>query len=98
MLSIRPNVNSIPVQSRLITSRRSKFMKVNRIPKTYTKHAPSRTYKPNAINDVSDISYYVGKSIILFTLFYTSLNYFHYKQIRKDHENDNSNNKKPKQK
>jgi hypothetical protein len=42
-------------------------------------------------------SYYLGKSIILFTMFYTGLNYFHYKNLRqeaeKDHNEDNKKNK-----
>jgi len=42
-------------------------------------------------------SYYVGKSIILFTMFYSSLNYFHYKNLREEAEKeqgeDNKKNK-----
>lgn len=46
---------------------------------------------------ITTISYYVGKSIILFTIFYTGLNYFHYKQLREDaEEDDNTKNKKNK--
>ena len=36
--------------------------------------------------DVSYVSCLVGKSIILFTLFYTSMNWFMYRNIRKDIE------------
>lgn len=40
-----------------------------------------------------DTSYYVGKSIILFTLFYCSMNWFYYRNTRQDFENyeDNDN-------
>jgi hypothetical protein len=36
------------------------------------------------LQDVQNTSYYVGKGIVLFTMFYTGLNYFHYKQLRED--------------
>ncbi len=36
--------------------------------------------------DVNTVSYYVGKSIILFTMFYCTLNWAHYRRLRKDNE------------
>lgn len=36
--------------------------------------------------DLNMISYYTGKSIILFTFFYCSLNWLHYRDIRKKME------------
>lgn len=42
-------------------------------------------------------SYYIGKSIILFTMFYSGLNYYNYKRLREEAEKDDdkkSNNSK----
>lgn len=36
--------------------------------------------------DISTISYFIGKGIILFTMFYCTLNWAHYRQLRKDYE------------
>lgn len=58
-------------------------------PRTYTtvhKPPPSRTIVTR-MNPV-DIPYYVGKSIILFTMFYCGLNWDHFRNIRKMHEDD----------
>jgi hypothetical protein len=85
-------------QNRVNTSQCPKPMQLNRRPMTYTKLKTGKSFTPNAMSDVSDISYYVGKSIILFTFFYTGLNYFHYKRLREKQENNSSNDKKPKQK
>jgi hypothetical protein len=57
---------------------------------TYVPKHPFRnvTCKATDMNDVLTTgSYYVGKSIILFTMFYTGLNYFHYKNLREEAEN-----------
>jgi hypothetical protein len=40
-------------------------------------------------DDIVSVSYYIGKGIIVFTLFYTSLNYFHYKRLREEYEEEN---------
>lgn len=45
----------------------------------------SVTRKSTGINIV-DASYYVGKSIMLFTLFYCSMNWYHFKTTREDIE------------
>ncbi len=34
-------------------------------------------------------SHYIGESIILFTIFYSTLNWFHYRNIRKNIEKNN---------
>ena len=47
-------------------------------------------------NDAVAMSYFIGKGIILFTFFYTSLNYFHYKQLREDYEETNKDDEKKK--
>jgi hypothetical protein len=45
--------------------------------------------------DFNTISYFTGKSIILFTLFYCSLNWLHYRDLRKRFDDDeNDENKK----
>lgn len=43
------------------------------------------TLRPKAISSeiVTDIPYFISKSIILFTMFYYGLNYFYYKNINK---------------
>ncbi len=36
--------------------------------------------------DIETISYLVGKSVMLFTMFYCTLNWYHYRTQRKQHE------------
>ena len=43
---------------------------------------------PKASVDPVEVSYFVGKSIILFTMFYCGLNWAHYREIRKQLEKD----------
>lgn len=53
------------------------------------------------LRGMSESSYFVGKSIILFTMFYCSMNWWHYKSLRqeledakdKEKEKDNKNKK-----
>jgi hypothetical protein len=45
-------------------------------------------------NDMVTLSYFVGKGIIMFTFFYTSLNYFHYKKLREEYEDKDDKNTK----
>jgi hypothetical protein len=52
-----------------------------------------------SIADVEYVSYLIGKSIILFTMFYCSLNWWHYHQINKEiadieKSDEKKNNKK----
>lgn len=49
--------------------------------------------KTGFVDTVEIVSYYVGKSIVLFTMMYCGLNYFHYRQQRQDSENDDDNAK-----
>lgn len=44
------------------------------------------TINKNNISDIEAVSYVVGKSIMLFTMFYCGLNYFFYKKMREDNE------------
>ena len=43
--------------------------------------------------DWMEVSYFVGKSVILFTMFYSGLNWLHYRELRKREEEDNKNKK-----
>lgn len=38
--------------------------------------------------DWMEVSYFVGKSVILFTMFYSGLNWLHYRELRKREENE----------
>ena len=43
----------------------------------------------NSLNDFSNDAHIVAKSIILYTLFYCTLNWMHYKRIREESEKKN---------
>ena len=43
---------------------------------------------------IVEMSYYLGKGIILYTMFYCGLNYFMYKQMREEYEKDTDNDNK----
>jgi hypothetical protein len=72
-------------------------------PHTVTRSNVSKGYKPNtnqvrrglhAINnDIVTTSYLVGKSITLFTFFYTSLNWMMYKTINKESDDEDKASK-----
>jgi hypothetical protein len=70
--------------------------------KVYTCKPISLTYKSTILDStkrrshvslqslpIDTVSYFIGKSIILFTLFYCTLNWSYYRRLRKDHEDDN---------
>ena len=86
-----------------VNSSRNSLYHANRVCRIRSK-LPSCTYrhrvKPQGVletlNDftTSDITYYVGKSVILFTMFYSSLNWLHYRRLRKDMEDKNDKNEK----
>ena len=63
---------------------------------TYANHLNVVCKSFDTTDALTTVSYYVGKSIILFTMFYTGLNYFHYKRLREEAEKDDDkkNNKK----
>jgi hypothetical protein len=83
--SIRPN----PISSHRYRNHRYQ---------TYKHKSISRvvTTKANIAETAVDASYYIGKGIILFTMFYTGLNYFHYKKLREDIEKSNKDDNKRK--
>lgn len=72
-------------------------------PHVVTRSNVSKGYKPNtnqvrrglpAINnDIVTTSYLVGKSITLFTFFYTSLNWMMYKTINKESDDEDKASK-----
>lgn len=68
---------------------------------TYTRHLqqyPKRfasvlVKTPSILTAVETSSYIVGKSIILFTMFYCSLNWLHYLNLRKQAEKEQDHEK-----
>ena len=50
--------------------------------------SPAKTiFRGNAIsNDVVEVSYFVGKYVMLFTFFYSSLNYMFYRKEREEQD------------
>ena len=75
----------------------------NGCPRIQRVHSVRRTYKiarrAHVIRKSSPVeealvnsSYYVGKGIVLFTMFYCSMNWWLYRSVRKDWENDTNNN------
>jgi hypothetical protein len=53
---------------------------------------PRELVKVRAMN-IEDTSYYIGKSIILFTMFYCTLNWSFYRDLRKRMEDDDDKKK-----
>lgn len=46
------------------------------------------------VSMVEEVSYYVGKGIMLFTMFYCGMNWYHYREVRKQMEEDEENKDK----
>lgn len=64
--------------------------KITSIKKNNQIQKRSNIKRVNSLNDdIVSISYFVGKGIIAFTFLYTSLNYFHYKRLREQYEEQN---------
>lgn len=63
------------------------------VPSVPRKSIVSRYGSYGIENVLLDASYLVGKGIILFTMFYCSLNWLHYKRMREDQEKDDKDNK-----
>jgi hypothetical protein len=53
---------------------------------------------PDVVESLNTSSYFIGKGIILFTMFYCSMNWAYYRGMRKDleKENEKKNEKKDK--
>jgi hypothetical protein len=47
----------------------------------------------DSLNSIATSSYFVSKGIILFTLFYCSMNWWHYRRLREDEETKDNNKK-----
>lgn len=72
-----------------ITSKTTSIKKSNHIPQK------QKVTRVNSLSDdVVSMSYIIGKGIIAFTFFYTSLNYFHYKRLREEYEDEKKDNEK----
>ena len=71
---------------RRYVSTTSKIITIKR--PSYTTNKISKTRTNAFENDIVSWSYIVGKGIITFTFFYTSLNYLHYKRLREENEED----------
>lgn len=54
------------------------------IPRVSARRQPVVTVRAYPVHDVVELSYYVGKGITLFTMFYCTLNWWHYKRMRED--------------
>jgi hypothetical protein len=68
-------------RNHVVTNRRFSNLR----PKTYM----SRSVKCNTgiYENINIVSFYVGKSIMLFTMFYCGLNYFYYKEQHEKNKN-----------
>lgn len=42
---------------------------------------------------IEEVSYYVGKGIVLFTMFYCGMNWYHYRDLRKRMEEEDRDGK-----
>ena len=57
-------------------------------PRRFIVQQKQRVVVPPAKVSVEDASYYIGKSIILFTMFYCSMNWVYYRGMRKELEKE----------
>lgn len=65
------------------------------VPIIHRSRLPNTSRSIQCKANLVDVSYYVGKSIILFTMFYCGLNWLHYKELREREEKENDvDNKK----
>ncbi len=85
-------VTQVTRSPRLVSINRSKNLR-------FTTYVPRHTYK-NVICKALDTnetliigSYYLGKSITLFTMFFCSLNYLYYKNLREKEEKNKDKQK-----
>ena len=68
-----------------------RFTAVCRLPYRYTNLHQRKPAPPvNAFiwSDPVTTSYFIGKGIILFTMFYCTMNWWYYKRMQEDDEND----------
>ena len=79
---IRNVMTYFPRFSRNFTAKRQIYLRTQNLC-THVK-----AYHDSGISLV-DASYYLGKGIILYTMFYCGLNYFMYKSMREEYEKEN---------
>lgn len=92
-------INRVKLPSTVVSNRtrlqsitKSKIANINkhhRIPK----HNNIVCVKSSS-NELVTMSYLIGKGIIAFTFFYTSLNYLHYKRLREEYDENNKGDDK----
>ena len=76
--------------STIATSHKFSFASLFHILQKPNSHIVQRNVQTQAIpTDFETISYYVGKSVIMFTMFYCSLNWLHYRRLREEEEKSN---------
>jgi hypothetical protein len=69
--------------------------KITSIKRNYHIQKRSNTIRVKSFNnDIVTMSYFIGKGMIAFTFFYTSLNYFYYKRLREEYEEENKDDQK----
>lgn len=60
---------------------------------------PQQRIQPKSfLNDLNTTSYFIGKGIILFTMFYCTLNWAYYRGLRKEYEQEEKDDKDKKKK
>lgn len=66
----------------------------NILPLLHSRGCDDSLVVPRSIiwTDPVTTSYFIGKGVILFTMFYCSMNWWYYKRTREDMEDDDSNN------
>jgi hypothetical protein len=62
--------------------------KIVRAP-TIKKRIDVKVHSSEMSNALIECSYYIGKSVILFTMFYCTLNWYYYKRLREQQEEEN---------
>lgn len=92
------HVNRIKSTNRCFNKRRYNATttgKIASIKKNYNIQKRNKTVSVKSFNnDIVTMSYFIGKGIVAFTFFYTSLNYFFYKGLREEYEEEKDEEKK----
>jgi hypothetical protein len=76
---------------RVICSKRPGLAHIARPIEWKNQYSSRRVLCKYNIHDLEYASYYVGKSVVLFTMFYCTLNWWHYKQMNDEQEKDEKN-------
>jgi len=70
----------------------SKLIKCNHIHKLPLLRTKT-IVRSNFLDTANTITYFVGKGVILFTMFYCTLNWYHYKKLNDEYEKDKKDKK-----